>query len=216
MQNLTVSSFKQRKTADLSKGPHSNANPFMPDLSMSTNFAMDRQINMIKPILRRNCLHLRNNIVVTWKSFEIQVIRLEYAGAEGSDNNALQPRYLNPVYVPMSELSILLNSSPSQIEQRILKSLKQSSNGKQFIYVPLEPPGSPEHGSDSLSRKHTAGSPTKVSVDKFTNDVSFSPSKASSRLRVDDAGDESTALGEDDWSQPVEKLPEEIHTSLYI
>lgn len=66
--------------------------------------------------------------------------------------------------------------------------------------MPLEPPGSPDHGSDSLSRKHTAGSPTKVSVDKFTNDVSFSPSKGSSRLRVDDAGDESTALGEDDWS----------------
>ena len=50
----------------------------MPDVSVTSNFRIESQMNMLKPILRRNCLHKSSNIVVQWKSFEIWVIKLEY------------------------------------------------------------------------------------------------------------------------------------------
>ena len=106
-------------------------NPFIPELSMSSNFYIEGQINILKPILRRNCLHNRNNIVIQWKSFEIWVIKLEYAGSNESMTNKLtSQKILNPVYVPLNELNHLPTLTPSQIELRVVKSLKLSSNGK--------------------------------------------------------------------------------------
>jgi hypothetical protein len=36
------------------------------------SFAIDEtDINQMKPVLKRNCIHLRNNVIVTLKSFEI-------------------------------------------------------------------------------------------------------------------------------------------------
>ena len=106
-------------------------NPFIPELSMSSNFYVEGQINILKPILRRNCLHNRNNIVIQWKSFEIWVIKLEYAGnLESKTNKLTSQKILNPVYVPLNELNHLLTLTPSQIELRVVKSLKLSSNGK--------------------------------------------------------------------------------------
>lgn len=133
MQNLTVSSFKHRQTEEgMWKAGNLTAthnNPFVPELSMSSNFNVDTPINMIKPILRRTCVHSRNNVLVTWKSFEIQIIRLEYTQEKGG-KSVLQYKYCNPVYVPMSELTYLLSLPPSQIEIRVIKSLKLSPNGK--------------------------------------------------------------------------------------
>jgi len=62
-------------------------NPFIPELSVSSNFGFDGA-NMIKPIMRRNCLHQRNNIIIQWKSFEIWMVKLEYsASADGATNS---------------------------------------------------------------------------------------------------------------------------------
>ena len=33
-------------------------------------------LSLVKPVLKKNCLHLQNNIILTWKSFEIHVIRM--------------------------------------------------------------------------------------------------------------------------------------------
>lgn len=46
----------------------------------------------MKPVLKRNILHLRNNVIVTLKSFEIWPI---------IQDGKIQ-KVLNPVYVPMS------------------------------------------------------------------------------------------------------------------
>ena len=106
-------------------------NPFIPELSISSNFYLDGQINMLKPILRRNCLHQRNNIVIQWKSFEIYVVKLEYAGStEAASNKIVNRKILNPVYVPLSELNHLLTLAPDQIKLRVVKSLKIGPNGK--------------------------------------------------------------------------------------
>ena len=76
---------------------------------------------MLKPILRRNCLHQRNNIVLQWKSFEIWITKLEYEGSsETLQNKLVNRKILNPVYVPMSELNYLLTQSPQCIETRIV------------------------------------------------------------------------------------------------
>ena len=65
-------------------------------------------------MLRRNCLHNRNNIVLQWKSFEIQIVKLEYASQSASwFNHCTSRKLLNPVYVPISELNYLLSLSTS-------------------------------------------------------------------------------------------------------
>ena len=80
--------------------------PFMPDLSASSNFHIEMHINHMKPLLRRNCLHNRSNIVIQWKSFEVWIARLEYSTASDQTHNKLVGRkMLHPVYVPCSELS---------------------------------------------------------------------------------------------------------------
>ena len=33
-------------------------------------------LSLVKPVLKKNCLHLQNNIILTWKSFEIHVIKM--------------------------------------------------------------------------------------------------------------------------------------------
>ena len=72
MPNMTSSSFSGRDDrADLMSKANTANVPFLPELSMSSNFGLMSQVNMLKPILRRNCLHNRNNIVIQWKSFEI-------------------------------------------------------------------------------------------------------------------------------------------------
>ena len=72
MPNMTSSSFNGRDDrADVMSKANTANVPFLPELSMSSNFGLMSQVNMLKPILRRNCLHNRNNIVIQWKSFEI-------------------------------------------------------------------------------------------------------------------------------------------------
>jgi len=105
--NITSNSFNAR--SDPLRG-NSTANVgFLPELSIASNFCLLNQVNMLKPILRRNCLHNRNNIVLQWKSFEIQIVKLEYAStADTLTNKCIARKLLNPVYVPISELNHLL------------------------------------------------------------------------------------------------------------
>ena len=39
----------------------------------------------IKPVLRKNVIHQRNNVVITWKSWEILVIGQNYQDSRGVD-----------------------------------------------------------------------------------------------------------------------------------
>lgn len=65
--------------------------------------------------------------------------------------------------MPLSELTPLLSMKPDEISTRVVKSLKLSANGKQFIYVPQElPAGAAEQGDESLSRKQSLDSPSKA------------------------------------------------------
>ena len=67
----TTNSDRWRATGNTAFSPHNQQ-----DMSCSSNFMeMDRTLTMIKPVLKRNCLHLQNNVILTWKSFEIQVIK---------------------------------------------------------------------------------------------------------------------------------------------
>ena len=165
-QNMTSNSFNTSRHEE-SWQANTMPNSFVPELSISSNFYLDGQINLLKPILRRNCLHNRNNIVIQWKSFEIWTVKTEFSGShESMTNKLIGQKILNPVYVPLSELNHLLTLNESQIELRVVKSLKIGPNGKQFIYVPLEIPTA---GSDlqladdlDLSRKHSLNSPTKL------------------------------------------------------
>jgi len=113
----------------------------MPELSVSSNFHLEMQMNMMRPVLKRNCLHNRSNIVVQWKSFEIWIVRLEYStGSDQGHNKLVGRKILNPVYVPFSELNYLLTLSPIKMEVRVVKSLRLGPTGTQFVYVPQEIP----------------------------------------------------------------------------
>lgn len=82
----------------------------------------------LKPALKRNTLHLRNNVIVGWKSFEIWVIQ------QGVD--LASSKILNPLYVPMEEATKMLSSMTiAQIETHIVNCLKPNATGKQFEYV---------------------------------------------------------------------------------
>ena len=70
-------------------------------------------------------------------------MKLEYAStADTLTNRCTSRKLLNPVYVPIGELNYLLSLSPSQIEHRVVKSLKLAPGDKQFMYVPLDIPQS--------------------------------------------------------------------------
>ena len=163
--NMTSNSFNDSRQEE-SYLANTMPNSFVPELSISSNFYLDGQINMLKPILRRNCLHNRNNIVIQWKSFEIWTVKMEFEGGHDSMHNKLvSQKILNPVYVPLTELNHLLTLTESQIELRVVKSLKIGPNGKQFLYVPIEIPtaGSDlQQADDDLSRKHSLNSPAKL------------------------------------------------------
>ena len=36
---------------------------------------MDNTLQMIKPVLKKNMMHLQNNVILTFKSFEIVIIK---------------------------------------------------------------------------------------------------------------------------------------------
>jgi len=117
--------------------------PFLPDLSTSTNFMVNNAFCGLKPVMRRNCLHNRNNIFITWKSFEIQICKLEYAASttDTQKSKLLAQKFLNPVYVPVAELRHLLQQPTTQMEHSVMRCLKLTPNGKQFNYVaPMEAP----------------------------------------------------------------------------
>ena len=46
----------------------------------------------VKPVLKKNLYHNDNNVILTFKSFEIYLI----------DDELQKPRLLNPLYVPVS------------------------------------------------------------------------------------------------------------------
>jgi hypothetical protein len=163
--------------------------PFNPEFSVSSNFVIDPAVNLIKPILRRNCLHNGSNIVVQWKSFEIWVIKLEFAGtADNHQNKVTKRKILNPIYVPISELNYLLTLSERQIETRVVKSLKIGPNGTNFIYVPQEVAPSGEQADEDFSRKQSFGSPSKVAstspkaVSRYEMSPNFSACQKKARL----------------------------------
>ena len=101
---MTANSFSKRDGAYSYTTANLNAGGgYWTDMSASTNFGLGgSQMNLLKPILRRNCLHNRNNIFIQWKSFEIQIVQLEYASTAGADSNQIKShRLLNPVYAPL-------------------------------------------------------------------------------------------------------------------
>ena len=59
----------------------------------------DPTLSMIKPVLKKNMLHLQNNVIVTFKSFEIQVIKSLNDDKPGSQVS--QHKFFNPIYVPL-------------------------------------------------------------------------------------------------------------------
>ena len=58
------------------------------DTSFSSCNMLESSLETIKPVMRRNMLHNRNNAIVTWKSFEIIVISQTYVKKDGVDNSS--------------------------------------------------------------------------------------------------------------------------------
>ena len=81
------------------------------------------QLNLIKPILKRNCLHKSNNIIICWKSFEVWLVRLDYQEVkEKTPSGEIRiteipnQHILNPIYAPLNEAVSLLNLPTEEIE----------------------------------------------------------------------------------------------------
>jgi hypothetical protein len=75
----------------------------------------DEQIlKFIKPILKKNLVHMNNNVILTFKSIEIQIYDQDQNG---------KPKLLNPLFIQPKELKHLLNLSKKHLENSIIKSL---------------------------------------------------------------------------------------------
>lgn len=67
----------------------------------------------MKPLLRKNLFHNDNNVILTFKSFEVFII----------DDEFTKPRVFNPVYVPLSQIKELLSLSKKQLELRLMEGI---------------------------------------------------------------------------------------------
>lgn len=190
----------------------------MPDMSMSSNFHIEQQLGQIKPILRRNCLVNRSNIVIQWKSFEIYVVKLVYEDSSNTKSNKLHDRkLLNPVYVPFAELTYLLSLPLLQIEQRIVKSLKLGPTGTQFVYVPQDVLPENFAADDTFSRKNSGGTLLKKNSLHTSPRSSNNASDLQISPRMKNRRKQSYACAEKNSEEGrLEQLPEELITSLYI
>ena len=86
--------------------------------------ALTKRLNRIKPVLRKNCFNQGNNVIVSWRSFEIWLIKQE--------NNSVKIQ--NPIYIPLEHALKLADKSTAEIEAHVIKSLKQTA--KTFVYQP--------------------------------------------------------------------------------
>ena len=58
-------------------------------------------LSMVRPVLKKNCLHLQNNIILTWKSFEIYVVKMLSKEQQIAEKINQPYKFFNPIYVPI-------------------------------------------------------------------------------------------------------------------
>ena len=90
----------------------------------------------VKPILRKHTIHCSKNVMLIFKSIEVQIHE------EIWNKDSCKPTYkfVEPVYVPFSRLSNYMGLDKAQIEMAVLKSLhlRQGSDTNKkdsFIYL---------------------------------------------------------------------------------
>lgn len=81
-------------------------------------------LGAIKPVLRRNCFHLGQNVIVSWRSFEVWLVQQGKSGFKAQ----------NPIYVPLLQASEYNRLGGAAIEAHVVRSLKQ--RGAHFSYEP--------------------------------------------------------------------------------
>ena len=153
-------------------------------------------------------------------------------------NKIVSRKLLNPVYVPLQELSHLLGLHPSQIETRVIKSLKLGPGEKNFMYVPYDVPQGqqPDSASETFSRRPSFSSSVNNAngknmmspKDSNLGNSSFfdgmTPERGTSfkQAAASDQQPDSSVLAKTHNSSTSnlgvleDKLPDEIVTSLYI
>lgn len=84
----------------------------------------------IKPVLRKQTIHNAKNVVLLFKSVEIQLVKQTI----NTETGKLDFKFLSPLYVPLHHLESYMNLDKSQFEIQLLKSIYEKSPGH-FIFV---------------------------------------------------------------------------------
>lgn len=146
-------------------------------------------------------LHLHNNVIVTWKSFEIWPILQEISSLK-----VQTMRILNPVYVPVNQLQQFLEIPPAQFELKIAKCLRLVPNSKQLQFV------CPTQQFAMTSSYKRQASPidmnTRKSSSSHIDDMTFENSASRHQTSLNEEGQ----TGRDHQQQ----LQEETHSSLFL
>lgn len=89
-----------------------------------------RVIESMKPMLRKQTVHNSKNVLLLFKSIEVQLVEEKLNKASGK----MDYRFLSPIYVPIHRLESYMNKDKSLLEIQILKSIYEVSPGK-FTYI---------------------------------------------------------------------------------
>jgi len=104
-----------------------------------TNHAIDeaslqgynqRVLETVKPVLRKQTIHNAKNVVLFFKSIEVQLVSEKFNKQTGK----IDFKFLSPMYVPVHYLEHYMFLDKSLLEIQLLKSIYEESPGN-FVFI---------------------------------------------------------------------------------
>lgn len=87
-------------------------------------------LESVKPVLRKQTIHNAKNVVLFFKSIEVQLVEEKFNPLTGK----IDFRFLSPLYVPVHYLEHYMFLDKSMLELQLLKSIYEVAPG-QFAFI---------------------------------------------------------------------------------
>ena len=84
----------------------------------------------VKPVLRKQTIHNAKNVVLFFKSIEVQLVEEKFNSLTGK----IDFKFLSPLYVPVHHLEHYMFLDKSLLEIQLLKSIYDVSPGN-FMFI---------------------------------------------------------------------------------
>lgn len=107
-----------------------NSNNAVPIDEASLIEYQEKILENVKPVLRKQTVHNSKNVVMLFKSIEVQLVEEKW----NKNTGKMEYRFLSPIYVPVHRLESYMNQDKSQLEIQILKSIYEVEPGN-FVFI---------------------------------------------------------------------------------